>query len=113
LSENAELTDAANAALDALPGDASVAKLREAAQGKVSGKPKGEGRKPRMVDLAVEMLRERGPMHYKDLTKALLEGGFKSKGQTPAQTLSAALIRHPDAERVAPGVYKAKESSDG
>lgn len=70
-------------------------------------------RKPTIGDRAVAMLRERGPMHYRDLAKALEDAGVEPKGKTFTQTLSAALIRHPDAERVAPGVYKAKEETDG
>lgn len=69
-------------------------------------------RPPTIADRAVEMLRERGPMHYRDLAKALEEAGVEPKGKTFTQTLSAALIRHPHAERVAPGVYKAKEIRD-
>lgn len=65
---------------------------------------------PSFADTAVEVLRERGPTHYRDLTRIVLtEGGIVVNSKKPAQTLTAALVRRDDVERVAPGVYKAKE----
>lgn len=70
-----------------------------------------QAKRPTIADRAVEILHERGPMHYRDLADVLrADGQVKTEGKTFTQTLSAALCRHPDAERVAPGVYKAKEN---
>jgi hypothetical protein len=70
---------------------------------------KRQRRSPTIAELAVALLRERGPMHYRDVTTALEADGVEPQGRTFSQTVSAALIRSPDAERVAPSVYKAKD----
>jgi HB1, ASXL, restriction endonuclease HTH domain len=66
---------------------------------------------PSFADAAVEVLRERGPLHYRDLaTLVLREGRVTLNSQRPAQTLTAALVRRDDVERVAPGIYRVKEA---
>ena len=75
---------------------------------------RGTMAKPTAMSEALYLLRRDGPMHYRDLADAIIErGNVKPKGKTFTQTLSASLIRHPEVERVAPGVYKAKEEGDG
>ena len=63
-----------------------------------------------VVDIAIEHLRERGPMHYRDLAAQLIATGkVTTKGKTFPQTISAALARRQGngVTRVAPGVYAA------
>ena len=70
--------------------------------------------RPTAITEALRILRENGPMHYRDLAERIEdEGAVKIKGKTFKQTLSAALTRHPQVERVAPGVYTATEADDG
>jgi hypothetical protein len=65
-----------------------------------------------LVDIAIEHLRERGAMHYRDLAEQLIASGkVTTKGKTFAQTISAALARRQGngVTRVAPGVYAAMD----
>lgn len=91
--------------LDGAPADASGRTLRELT---MNGGVMKE-RRPTVGAEAVRLLQERGPMHYRDLAQHLINEGKVKTGKTFAQTLSAELARRPDTERVAPGVYKAKE----
>lgn len=114
LSRASELTQDEVRRLDAIPEkwaeDAAGARLRKQIQ-------KGgvmKRKKPTVIGEAVKILTDRGPMHYRDLAKALVDGGrVKPKGKTFPQTLSADLARNNGkrVERVAPGVYKAKENA--
>lgn len=61
--------------------------------------------KPSARERALTILGERGPMHYRDLADAILATGYKPRGKTFSQTLSAMLARDDAFDRVAPGVY--------
>jgi hypothetical protein len=60
------------------------------------------------------LARAKGPLHYREITKRILaDGKVKTKGKTPAQSVSAKLAtsaaKGDTFVRVAPGVYDLKE----
>lgn len=115
LSLTSDLSPEAIARADAIPlakaMEMSMARLRqEIMRGTTAnGKPKVE-RGPSVAATAIELLREQGPMHYRDLAEKLIASGVKTKGKTFAQTVAADLSRRAttgQVTRVAPGVYAA------
>ena len=58
-------------------------------------------------DAIVELLREKKkPMHYKEITKALLsEGRYKTKSKNFLSTVAITIMRDKRLKRVEPGVY--------
>lgn len=81
-----------------------------------TGMTKRKREHPTIREEAVRILRAEGPMHYGDLADRIVqEGRAKPRGKTFKQTLSAELARRAgrgeDVERVAPGVYAAKEEA--
>jgi hypothetical protein len=66
-----------------------------------------------MLDIAVEVLKSEGPMHYRELTSKVLALGFATAGATPERTLAAKLALevkkgvNSAVTRVGRGVYSA------
>jgi hypothetical protein len=97
LSEGAKKALAGARAKAAAPDaalDADVAAAKNARAEKKAGKEKGE-RKPSLLTLAAEVLREAGtPMDCKTMVeKVLAKGSWKTSGKTPAATLYSAILR--------------------
>lgn len=64
------------------------------------------------------LARAKGPLHYQEITKRMLDEGTVSvTGKTPAQSMSAKLstcaAREDTFVRVSPGVYDLKERNAG
>lgn len=61
-------------------------------------------------DAIVQLLRERKKaMHYKDITRILLEEGrYKTKSKSFLSTVAISIARDPRVKRVEAGVYKLK-----
>lgn len=58
------------------------------------------------VELVVKLLRERGPLHYRDIERELRSRGwFQAGGADPANTLLAKYFQDPRLYRPARGVY--------
>jgi hypothetical protein len=50
-----------------------------------------------MLEWCVHLLRAAGaPLHYQEITKRMLDGGYHSEGRTPAQSVNATLSRRRD-----------------
>jgi hypothetical protein len=62
-------------------------------------------------DAIVQLLREkRKAMHYKDITRILLEEGrYRTKSRSFLSTVAISIQRDPRVKRVEPGVYKLKK----
>lgn len=81
----------------------------------MSTKAKPKGGSIDMKEAARRVLaRASGPLHYQEITKRMLaDGKVKTKGKTPAQSVSAKLAtsaKNGDTfVRIAPGVYDLKE----
>jgi hypothetical protein len=118
LSQASELRPNQLERLSNLPLDTaqkmSERQVRAAIYGEAVMKESG-GSRQTTFDLAVEMLKARGPMHYRDLAEALVKSGkVTPKGKTFPQTLSAELTRKrgKGVERVGPGVYAVQVDGD-
>lgn len=61
-------------------------------------------------DAIVQLLRERRKaMHYKDITRILLEEGrYRTKSRSFLSTVAISIKRDPRVKRVEPGIYKLK-----
>lgn len=61
-------------------------------------------------DAIVQLLRERRKaMHYKDITRILLqEGRYRTKSKSFLSTVAISIARDPRVKRVEPGVYRLK-----
>jgi HB1, ASXL, restriction endonuclease HTH domain len=71
-----------------------------------------------MAECAERLLRERGPMHYREVAEEAIRRGYRStKGGSPdtlASSFWATLSRKPELfEPAGRGIYKLKERQDG
>ena len=67
----------------------------------------------RLADAVVSLLRGSYPqeMHFREISDHLLDQGFESKGQDPANTFLSYFSNDDRLERVARGTYRAKDGS--
>jgi hypothetical protein len=85
------------------------------AGGKASGVVKRRPNARRLNDVTVsdaivQLLRERRKaMHYKDITRILVEEGrYRTKSKSFLSTVAISIQRDPRVKRVEPGIYKLK-----
>lgn len=65
----------------------------------------------RPADLVVELLRETGPLHYRDIERELRgRGWYMAEGSDPANTLLSKFFRDERLVRPARGVYAIRET---
>jgi hypothetical protein len=94
-----------------------IGRLRRhlAASGKIAGAVKRRPNARRLNDVTVsdaivQLLRERRKaMHYRDITRILLdEGRYRTKSRSFLSTVAISIQRDPRVKRVEPGIYKLK-----
>ena len=62
------------------------------------------------AEVVREILRENGPLHYRDICAEVVRRGFTVPGQDPAATLLARFSRDPNIKRVSRGTYATIQS---
>jgi hypothetical protein len=101
-------------ALERVGSDADVSERLNTAErlAALPARRKGPGEKgPSMRSAAISVLLDQGPQHFREITRIAQESGlFRTKGKTPAQTMSAMLAvdakaSDPMFKRVAAGIY--------
>jgi hypothetical protein len=69
--------------------------------------PPGRGPRKTMVRCAVEELEKENDLHYEEITRRMLAGGYVTRGSTPERSVNAELTRHPELfEPLGHGYYR-------